>query len=145
MISNRKRIVLLTDRLYYRIPLDIFHGIQKAVNKLDFDLIIFTGSILDSADPDKRQSNIIYQLARNEELDGIIVASNVISNETDEDRLKEFCRQYSDLPVISLGIAVEGIPSIIIDNYPGMYSIAEHLIQKHKKKDTVCLRTRQKS
>ncbi len=138
--NGRKKIGLLIDRFYYRIPVDIYHGVLMAVKDLDFELSVFSGCIINSADPDKRQSNIIYQLAQDRELDGIIIASSIIANEINKDELKEFCLQYSGLPVISLGLAVEGIPGIILDNHAGMYSVVEHLIQRHGKNKIVFIK-----
>ncbi|MBN1648691.1 MAG: SpoIIE family protein phosphatase [Spirochaetales bacterium] len=136
-MNKRKKIGLLIDRFYYRLPIDIFHGVQKAAAQYGYEIVVFSGCIINSADPGRRQSNILYEFAFNSRLDGLIIASNLIATEINSDELKGFCRQYTGIPVISLGLAVEGVPGIVIDNFGGMYSIINHIIREHDRRKVV--------
>ncbi len=42
-----------------------------------------------------------------------------------------FCRRFSPLPVVSVGRAFVGIPSVLVDNYQGMRDAVGHLIEHH--------------
>ncbi|MBN1649530.1 MAG: SpoIIE family protein phosphatase [Spirochaetales bacterium] len=135
--NKRLKIGVLSDKLYYSLPVAIYHGLQKAAHELALDLIVFTGCILKSENINTQQANLLYEMAHCSDLDGIIVASNLISYHISQDDLRGFLQQYSAVPVVSLGLPAAGFPGIVCDNYSGLYSIIEHIIQKHKKRKII--------
>ncbi len=129
----------LTDHLYYSLLLDMYRGIEKGAKENNLVIITFSGSIINKIEDYTRQPNILYEIAGRESVDGIIIASNIISFNMSIRELTDFCHGFPDLPVVSLGLAIEGTPSIALGNRSGMYEIVDHLIKKHNRGKIVFL------
>ncbi|MCQ2519882.1 MAG: GGDEF domain-containing protein [Lachnospiraceae bacterium] len=65
------------------------------------------------------------------EFDGIILLSNSINQKEELDYLVSEIKRYS-IPAISIEIDIPGIPTVVTDNYSGMFSLCEHLIVEHR-------------
>jgi diguanylate cyclase (GGDEF)-like protein len=74
-------------------------------------------------------------IKNNATLDGLIVFSGYISaqmgTESFTKELLELCEKF---PVVSISLAVPGVPSVMIDNKSGFFAAVEHLIKVHNKK-----------
>ncbi|HRX15529.1 MAG TPA: substrate-binding domain-containing protein [Spirochaetota bacterium] len=111
---------------------DILNGIMKVCAKTDSDLFIFVGSALKSPHGTSERRNIIYDIAEHGDLDGYIISTATIGHYSSEKEIIQFVNRFSEKPSISIGNAIEGISSIIINNYHGQKKIVEHLIKTHK-------------
>lgn len=67
-----------------------------------------------------------YNLVGIEDLDGLIT----IGIDTPE-FVRDLCERFSPLPVVSVEHALEGIPSILVDDYRGMHDLVSHLMEVH--------------
>jgi phosphoserine phosphatase RsbU/P len=130
--SGRGRtIALLGSNLFYEIPISIFRVTRKLSKKLNFNLFYFTGGAYQSPRPFNSQANILYNLISSRIVDGLIIISNLLGSYTSPHQFRERCLEYHPLPVVSLGMALEGIPSVVLDNEKGMYDAVCHLISVH--------------
>jgi DNA-binding LacI/PurR family transcriptional regulator/signal transduction histidine kinase len=129
--SDRERtIALLGTDLHFDIPISIFRVIKELVRN-DYKLLYFACESYKSPFAFDVQANILYNLMSPKIVDGIIVISNLISSPTSPDEFFERCQQFRPLPVVSLGLAFEGIPSVVPDNAAGMYEAVCHLLDVH--------------
>ena len=64
-------------------------------------------------------------------VDGLIIWSSALDWIVNEAQTEAFCRRFSPLPVVSVGHAFAGIPSVLVDNYQGMRDAVCHLIEHH--------------
>ena len=64
-------------------------------------------------------------------MDGLIIWSSALDWIVNEAQTEAFCRRFSPLPVVSVGRAFAGIPSVLVDNYQGMRDAVCHLIEHH--------------
>ncbi len=131
--ADRERtIALLGTDLHFEIPINIFRVIRDIVRQHDYRLLYFAGETYKSPFAFDVQANILYNLLDPKIVDGIIVISNLISSPTSPHEFFERCLQFRPLPVVSLGISFEGIPSVVPDNAAGMRDAVNHLIDVHR-------------
>jgi DNA-binding LacI/PurR family transcriptional regulator/signal transduction histidine kinase/ActR/RegA family two-component response regulator len=93
-------------------------------------LMIYGGSIgtpqqLDFAD------NAIYGLLRPDSADGIIVVSSLLSTHCGPEGVARVVAPLARAPMCSIGIELPGVPSLVLDNRPGMEGVVEHLVRAH--------------
>ena len=106
-------------------------GIRQSESFSNYDFFIFVSyASYDTQENYNRGELNIYSLPKLKDFDGAIVYTNALNSvETGIEIVKAAVR--ANIPVISIGIEVEGSVCIDIDNITGMREIAEHLIEKH--------------
>lgn len=110
----------------------IITGVVSFAEEKDANLICFAGGYvyLPGQSGLSAQANVVYDLASPTCIDGV-VAIGALCNRSSPDRLAQFCKAYRPLPVVCAGIALDGFPSVFVDNEPGMYSLITHLVEAH--------------
>ena len=78
------------------------------------------------------QANILYEMMNTENVDGILIASNVIGQYISEEELEEFSQRYQPVPMVNMGIALKSVPSVVLDNYAGTSAVVRHLLEEHQ-------------
>ncbi len=131
-MKKRKTLGFLTHEIDGIFSTLLWLSVKKAADKYGCNLIAFEGRILDYGTSVDRQHNIVYKFADKNRLDGLIVAIGTLLNKIDYFQILDFCRQFKDLPLISLGGIIPGTTSILMDNAGGMKSLTRHLIKEHK-------------
>ena len=79
---------------------------------------------LDAAD------NAIYELLRPDSVDGIIVVSSLLSTYCGASGVARLVARLGPATLCSIGIELPGVPSLVLDNRPGMEAVVEHLIRE---------------
>jgi DNA-binding LacI/PurR family transcriptional regulator/signal transduction histidine kinase/ActR/RegA family two-component response regulator len=131
---RRLRIAVLLDNLNafsggYEAQLrDAIHAKCREVGH--HLLMIYGGPVgaprsLDAAD------NAIYDLLRPDSADGIIVVSSLLSTYCGPEGVARVVAPLARAPMCSIGIELPGVPSLVLDNRPGMEGVVEHLIRAH--------------
>lgn len=116
--------------------MDALHATLKGIKSVDicddFDFLIFISyaSYDDFEDFNAGELNI-YKLPCIEDYDGAIVFSNALNSVDTGIKLVRTIME-AGIPVVSIGIDVEGAFNINIDNISGIRELAEHLIDVHK-------------
>ena len=97
-------------------------GIRKYVAVEDFDVFVFLSYASYSTYETINQGQLnLYKLADMEQYDGIIVMSSMLNSPPTAEAI---CREAKEkhIPVVSIGVDYEGIPSIRISNENGFFS-----------------------
>jgi DNA-binding LacI/PurR family transcriptional regulator/signal transduction histidine kinase/ActR/RegA family two-component response regulator len=97
----------------------------------DLDLVLLAGGPFDDPDPVGAAHTRVYELLDRGSADGVILLSSGLSAFTGVERVLEFCERLGKVPLVSVGSALPGIPSVIVDNRPGMAALVEHVISAH--------------
>jgi DNA-binding LacI/PurR family transcriptional regulator/anti-anti-sigma regulatory factor len=77
------------------------------------------------------QANVLYDLAGKESVDGLVISAAALAHHISLEEIQAFCWRYRPLPITTLGLLIEDIPGVIIDNYQGMYAAVSHLLDVH--------------
>ncbi|MBN1889045.1 MAG: substrate-binding domain-containing protein [Thermoflexales bacterium] len=97
----------------------------------DANLLYFSSSPIRSTLYFEVQANILYEMVNAANVDGILIASNLIGLYTSAAELEVFFSRYRPLPMVSMGVALETVPSVVLDNFTGMSAVVRHLLEEH--------------
>ncbi len=131
MTRRARTLGLLVDWLEDEYQNKVLSGVDDAARQRGAQLLCFTGGILASPYRFGERRNFIYDLAGPESLDGVIVMSGTLGNYIGPKKLARYCERYRPLPMTSIGVALDDIPSVLVDNARGMRDAIAHLIVVH--------------
>jgi len=131
-LNRRKTIGVLINSFdgFYQSP--VCRGIRKVASEKNFDVLFFAGGAIKSPIRDEAKQNVIFDLVNTDKLDGLIICSGLLMNYIGIDKFIEFIQPYRDIPMVSIGIDIKDIPSVVFDNRECMCSMVNHLIKHHK-------------
>jgi len=135
--KNKKKakiIGVLIDWTSYQYQLRLMNGIADAAKEYDLDILYFEGGVLTYNEKFSPLNNTIYKLPNKNIVDGLIIFSELIGFSIGSAKMSDFCKSFNSLPVLSIGMHIYNIPSIISDNSKGMRALMMHLIEKHNYK-----------
>ncbi len=132
MMRPRKTIALLFDNLSSEYAVHLRRSVERAASQRDVSVLTVVGQPLGAPEATAVTQNQIYELISPDCVDGVIVVSATVGHYCGEDGLVALCKGYAPLPVCSVGVALPGIPSLIVDNEAGMKAGVEHLISVHE-------------
>jgi DNA-binding LacI/PurR family transcriptional regulator/signal transduction histidine kinase/ActR/RegA family two-component response regulator len=95
------------------------------------NLLLLYGGALDAPSEQESADNAIFRILRPSEFDGVIVISTLLSAYSGIAGVTSLVEQYKPARLCSVGVALEGIPSIVLDNRIGIRLATEHLIYEH--------------
>ncbi|MBN2005461.1 MAG: substrate-binding domain-containing protein [Anaerolineae bacterium] len=126
-------LVSLLERTYHE---PIWHGVMDTVQGKNVNLFCFMGGQLtrDPEQPPTIQRNMLYDFITPTNVDGLIVVTTSIAAFTHIQGIRDFCDRYRPVPIISVGVAVPGIPSIVVDNTYGIREAMKHFIEVHDRR-----------
>ncbi len=138
MHNTRHTIALIIDSICgigsnFSVWHSAWQGLARAAEQRNANLIVVTGGSVDNNPNNKyeKTKNRIYDLLNGNSLDGIIIAGSSIGNYISKDELRLFAERYRPLPMVCIGGPIEGIPSILMDNYSGLKAVIKHLYEEH--------------
>ena len=106
-------------------------GIKEYAQKEDFDIFVYISFASYSEQKALMQGELnIYKLMHPEDYDGVIVLSTAINSVETAISLCKDARE-KNVPVVSVGMEIEGAHSVCVSNDEGMRELVEHLIDAH--------------
>ncbi|MFZ6029727.1 MAG: ATP-binding protein, partial [Chloroflexota bacterium] len=104
-------------------------GIVDAAARHGVNLIAYIGKTI-AANRTDEQANVVYQFAKDERLDGLIVWKAGLVMMLGETEIVDFLQQYP-LPLVTLEGSISGTPCVSYENYQGMRTAVDHLVDVH--------------
>jgi len=104
---------------------------QEKCRELDLNLVtVYAGAL---GDPSlwSVDENSVFDLMHPECVDGFVLVSSCLSSLFGVDTARHLSVLRRSLPLCSIGVAIPGVPSVVIDNRGGMSAVLEHLICEH--------------
>ncbi|HEX7507263.1 MAG TPA: substrate-binding domain-containing protein, partial [Polyangia bacterium] len=132
--SKRLTIAVLLDNANF------FEGCYEAklrealdakCNQDGHNLLLLYGGPLDAPRPANAADNLIFKALRPESCDGIIVVSSMLAAFCGPIPVARLVETYRPASLCSVGLALPGVPSLVLDNQTGMEAAVEHLIHQH--------------
>ena len=112
-------------------------GIKKYAAQEDFDIFVFLCFANVSVHKTLMQGELnIYKLCDPADYDGIISFSNMMNS---DETVVALCREAKKrgVPIVSIGMEVEGVPTLCVDGNTGMRDLVTHLVEKHEVRNIV--------
>jgi len=128
-------IALLTDEYigYRKLIVD---QIAEVLAQAGYDTVCITGREIDpkpSFHQDYSACNSIYSAACQFDLAGVVILTGSLTSEKSSNaRLHKFADQFAGLPRVSFGIALENIPSVVIEEEAATHAMYAHLFAQRQ-------------
>jgi DNA-binding LacI/PurR family transcriptional regulator len=138
--SRPVTIGMLTASLHGPTEINLWHGVADRALERNVNLICFSGGIPNWQPQYEAQKNILFNIAGQENVDGLLIWANIFGHTLDRSSLEAFCLRYVPLPIVSMGMILSAIPSIQIDMREGMRKLLSHLIDDHGRRKIAFIR-----
>ncbi len=132
--SRRLTIGVIKSNMSDQRDILFVEGLKQSADENGVNLIVYRGGMIVSPDDIDLQAIAIFDFVDKNRLDGLIIWTGNISWHASEEFTEMFVKRYNFLPVVSLENKIDGITSILWDNYNGMKEALIHLIEVHKYK-----------
>src|SRR5512136_170366 len=109
----------------------LWPGLIDSAERNNVNLICFPGGRLRSQVAYESQRNVIYDLVGKECLDGLVTWASSLGGVVSSTEINIYHQRYQPLPIVSLGIFMEGMPTVSLDSYRGMRALLDHLVKEH--------------
>ncbi len=133
-------VAVFFDNFYDPYEVEILEGIEQFAISSGIRIFYFDGGAVDAPQYSYTKKNKVYELAKSSCIDGIIIISSSLGIYTTPEKFKNFCRQFLEKPVVSIGKEIKGYPCVLVNNYNGMKELLSHLINVHNYKRIVFIR-----
>jgi hypothetical protein len=124
-------IAFLTESLDDEHEVRVLGGVLSGAREIDAGVLCVAGGALGDPNPGRAARNFAFDLVGPETASGVVALSSAIASSTSPEDYHTWLARFDRVPVCSLGIAVAGKPSVIVDNGHGVGSAVLHLIQQH--------------
>jgi DNA-binding LacI/PurR family transcriptional regulator/DNA-binding NarL/FixJ family response regulator/nitrogen-specific signal transduction histidine kinase len=109
---------------------EIWKGVCCKAEKEDINLLCFSVAAINTA----------YNLVNPRNIDGLICLTGSLCASLSINEVHNFFKQYPRLPKVSVGMHLEGFPSLLINHMIGMEQLLSHLIEEHGAQRIVFIR-----
>ena len=131
MVTARVTLGLLVDQLVSGYARLIIAGVKDWCAAQDANLIIFSGKVLRSPHGHEYQSNVIFEHIGTGAVDALVMASGTQTSHLSPEQFEGFISRFEGIPKVSIGIALDGVPSVLSDSAKGILEALEHLAGTH--------------
>ena len=133
----KKKIAVCANGWSLEALADAIKGFRACAEKDDFDIFVFLSFASYSTHRTLMQGELnIYKLCDPAEYDGVVIFSTMLNSDETVMEIVENAKKKS-VPVVSLGMEIDGVPSVTIGNAAGIREVVRHLIEDHGVKDVV--------
>jgi diguanylate cyclase (GGDEF)-like protein len=103
--------------------LQLVRGAASAAAELDLNFLAYVSQGQDA----------FFDIISERRVDGLVIPAHYFTYQRRTDReMIQFFERFKPLLTVSIGMALEGIPSVTVDNRTGLYEEISHLIEVHK-------------
>src|SRR5262245_35119537 len=129
--EGRATVGVLVDWFKDSYQSTVLAGLSEAANRSDTNLVIFAGGVLGAPASDGLDRNFVFDLPGARNVDGVVVLGCALSNQLGTDAVAKLVSRWAPMPLASVALALPGIPSVLLDEAPGMRQALEHLVVRH--------------
>jgi DNA-binding LacI/PurR family transcriptional regulator/signal transduction histidine kinase len=97
----------------------------------DVELVVIVGRALDEPEPAGGAQNRVYDLLEGTSADGVIFMSAGLAAYCGPSRIGALHARLAPRAACSIGLSVPSVPSVLVDNRPGMEALLDHVIVDH--------------
>ena len=128
----RPTIGLLCREISSEYGTAIWNGASSAAQERSANLICVLGGSLGLArHSEDGMANLLYDLLDADTFDGLVVWGAALGHFGGPQAVQKLCERYRPLPVVNIGLELEGVPNLLVDNHQGARDVVAHLIEAH--------------
>ena len=123
------RLGLLADGYDYEFQERLLAAAERAARDSGLDFVAVSGCLLgvDPRDPKR----FVYDLIGPDSVDALLICTHVIGHHSTMGELSDFVARFRAVPCVSIGVALAGIATMLMDNETGMHAVVRHLLLDH--------------
>lgn len=129
--TRPRRIAVLFDHIESDYHLDVLGGALRAARSSRARTLVIPGGWLEPTPEQPVVRNFVYDLLPHADVDGLLILAGSLSNYVGRERFLAWVQRFSHLPCVFVGIDLEGLPSVFVDNELGVRAAVRHMIEKH--------------
>jgi phosphoserine phosphatase RsbU/P len=129
--AGRPTVGVLVDWLKDPYQSAVFAGLVDAARGRDVNLTVFSGGVLGAPANDGIHRNFVFDLCTERNVDGVVLMAGAIGNHLGVLAVEGLARRLAPLPMASMALSLRGVPSLLLDEGPGMREALEHLLGRH--------------
>jgi len=129
--DRRPKIGVLLDSLRGSYQTTVLAGLADAASRRDVSLAVFAGGVVGAPGNEGIHRNFVLDLCDAQSVDGAVIFGGALGNALGPAAVEAICARLAPLPLASLSLAPANIPSLTVDEEPGMRQALEHLISRH--------------
>jgi phosphoserine phosphatase RsbU/P len=129
--DRRPKIGVLLDSLRGSYQTTVLAGLADAASRRDVSLAVFAGGVIGAPGNEGIHRNFVLDLCDSKTVDGVVIFGGALGNALGPAAVEALCARLGPLPLASLSLAPANVPSLTVDEEPGMRQALEHLILRH--------------
>ncbi|HMC94296.1 MAG TPA: substrate-binding domain-containing protein, partial [Polyangia bacterium] len=129
--DRRPKIGVLLDSLRGSYQTTVLAGLADAASRRDVSLAVFAGGVIGAPGSEGVHRNFVLDLCDAKSVDGVVILGGALGNALGAAAVEALCARLAPLPLASLSLAPGSVPSLTVDEEPGMRAALEHLIMRH--------------
>ena len=137
--TERKTIGVFTSQVGRAWGSEFIAGVTDAAEASNVNVVHFIGGPLSLISQDDKPSLGLYDLAKPEQFDGLILTADVAYGVNLAD-LSLVRKLYGSLPIVTQSVDVPGAAMFLPNNAEGIRAVLRHLIEEHGYKRIAFLR-----
>ena len=130
-MKKRQKLGLMVDSTDSDYSKEIIDGVMEFCQKNGLDLLVFSGHSFGWPYDWGYQSTAVFNHIHQENIDALVITTGTQCNFIGEEAFAAWVKKLHPLPVISISVPLEGIPSVVTNNVTGLKNLLEHLYNKH--------------
>jgi DNA-binding LacI/PurR family transcriptional regulator/signal transduction histidine kinase/CheY-like chemotaxis protein len=130
----RQRLLVLLDHIDHvtgGYEPQLRAAFEAMCRKHQLDLVLLVGGAPDNPNSVGAAHARVYELLDETSADGVILLAAGLSVHSGAEGLSRLQERLGKVPACAIGCAISGMPSVIVDNRPGMAALVEHVITVH--------------
>jgi diguanylate cyclase (GGDEF)-like protein len=116
---------------------EIWHGMADSARQHDCTLITEVYKAPFDLQNREGWSAHAFNLIHPDTLDGLVVWTGALNSYLSQQEIDTFFASLRPMPLVSIAMEIGNVPSVLLDNYSGMYAATQHLIEVHKRRRIV--------
>ncbi len=124
-------IAFLTAAMEDHFGLAMWTAVVEAAHERNANVVTIAVDLIDESHGNTNPIGSLFRAASEDVIDAIIIYGARLGTSVPQNTFREFCHQFISKPIVSIGQQVDGIPTVLSDNYVGMHNLVRHLIVDH--------------
>ncbi len=129
--ESRVTLGLLIDWLGTPYHSKVLSGISDFAREKNVNLLAFVTGRLHSNYEWEKCRNLLFSFVDENNVDGLLVMAPSIGNIVGLESVGDLLKQYTNIPIVTIGEKYQKYPCVSIDNESGMQTLLKHLIENH--------------
>ncbi len=138
-MTQTRSIALLLDRIDDPYQNDLLAALRAGALERPVSIVCFLGGA-PAPDVPEDPRNLIFEYAAQTGVAGAVVGAATLGGHVGREIPARIVSKLKPLPVATVGVALEGIPAVTLDNREGMHKLVSHLIEAHGRRRVAFVR-----